>query len=122
MLKKIFILSLLLSSSISFSQNDDEFEYVTSSTSGNLIYVHFEKDNYGTKEFWLKITEPSKSIKSKNGKIIKSGGGYTLEYCKMNCTDKDYSISDLVRYDKNGNPRKTEYYSDEIMKKLSPVQ
>ncbi|HSD06250.1 hypothetical protein [Flavobacterium sp.] len=111
MKKTLFTLLILIISSKTFSQTDDEFQYITSSKSGNELYIHFEKDNYGTKEFWLKITEPIKTIKNKSGKLIKTGGGYTLEYIKMDCAEKEYSSSDAIKYDKNGNPtRRPEYY------------
>lgn len=111
MKKTLFTLLILIISSKTFSQTDDEFQYVTSSKSGNEVYIHFEKDNYGTKEFWLKITEPIKTTKNKRGKLIKTGGGYTLEYIKMDCAEKEYSSSDAIKYDKNGNStRRPEYY------------
>ncbi len=104
----------------SFSQSDDEFQYITSSTSGTEVYVHFEKDNNGTKEFWLKMTEPLKTVKSKNGKIINTGGGYTLEYINMNCNEKDYSSSNALKYDKKGTASQRPEYYDTYDVKIVP--
>ena len=102
MKKILFAFLLLIISNKSFSQSDDEFQYVTKSTDGTEVYIHFEKENYGTKEFWIKWVIPIKSTKNKNGKIIKSGGGHVLEYCKLDCSDKTYSLSDTIKYDRNG--------------------
>jgi hypothetical protein len=104
----------------SFSQSNDEFQYVTSSTSGTEVYVHFEKDNYGTKEFWVKITNPVKFKKGKNGKTFKTGGDYTLEYIKMDCSEKEYSSSNAVKYDKNGNATQRPEYYDTYKEKIIP--
>ncbi|AIN75171.1 hypothetical protein O8E88_000461 [Flavobacterium psychrophilum] len=119
-MKKILFIFLLFISIKSFSQSDDEFQYITSSASGTQVYVHFEKDNYGTKEFWLKMTEPVKSTKGKNGRIIKTGGGYTLEYIKMNCSEKEYSSSNGVQYYKNGNSKHRPEYYDSNDEKIIP--
>lgn len=120
MTKILFTTLLLIISMKSFSQSDDEFQYITSSTSGTEVYVHFEKDNNGTKEFWLKMTEPLKTVKSKNGKIINTGGGYTLEYINMNCNEKDYSSSNALKYDKKGTASQRPEYYDTYDVKIVP--
>jgi hypothetical protein len=120
MKKLLFTLLILTISSKTFSQTDDEFQYVTSSKSGNEVYIHFEKDNHGTKEFWLKMTEPIKTTKNKSGKIIKSGGGYSLEYITMDCSEKEYASSNAVKYDRNGNPTHRPEYYDTHGKKIIP--
>lgn len=120
MKKLLFTLLILTISSKAFSQTDDEFQYVTSSNSGIEVYIHFEKDNYGTKEFWLKMTEPIKTTKNKSGKIIKTGGGYSLEYITMDCSEKEYGSSDAVKYDRNGNPTQRPDYYDTQGEKIIP--
>ncbi|POS00663.1 hypothetical protein Q361_1332 [Flavobacterium croceum DSM 17960] len=120
MKKLLFTILILAISSKTFSQTDDEFQYVTSSKSGNEVYIHFEKDNYGTKEFWLKMTEPIKTTKNKNGKIIKTGGGYSLEYITMDCSEKEYGSSNAVKYDRNGNPTQRPDYYDTHGEKIIP--
>ena len=120
MKKTLFTLLFLIVSCHTFSQSDNDFQYVTSSQSGKEIYIHFEKDNYGTKEFWLKMTEPVKTTKSKSGKIIKTGGGYTIEYIKMNCSEKEFSSSYTTKYDKNGNPTSLSSYYDVHDQKIVP--
>jgi hypothetical protein len=71
-MRQILLTLLLFTISLkSFSQSADEFKYITSSSSGSQVFIHFVKDNYGTKEFWLKFTEPIKTTKSKNGKLSK---------------------------------------------------
>ena len=120
MKKILFTLLILTISSNTFSQTDDEFQYVTSSKSGNQVYIHFEKDNYGTKEFWLKMTEPIKTTKNKSGKIIKTGGGYSLEFITMDCSEKEYGSSNAVKYDRNGNPTQRPDYYDTQGEKIIP--
>jgi hypothetical protein len=119
MKKILFAFLLLIISNKSFSQSDDEFQYVGESVNGDEVYIHFEKENYGTKEFWIKWILPVKSTKNKNGKIIKSGGGYVLEYCKIDCSEKTYSISDTIKYDKNGNVIANNY-SETYQQKVVP--
>jgi hypothetical protein len=101
MKKILFTLLLILISQKSLSQND-EFTYVASATDGTEVYVLYERDNYGTKEFWVKMVKPVKTVKNKKGKFIKSGGGYTLAFFKMDCSTKTYSTSDGVEYNRNG--------------------
>jgi hypothetical protein len=109
-MKKILLtLLFFIVYSKSFSQNDD-FQYVVSAKDGTEVYVLFEKDNYGIKEFWVKMIPPFKNVKNKKGKLIKTGGGYTLEFFKMNCSDKTYSTSDGIKYNQNGDVVQTNYY------------
>ncbi len=101
-MKKIFFtLLFIIICQKSFSQ-DDEFKYVASSRDGTEVYVLFERDSYGTKEFWVKMVAPIKTIKNKKGKLIKTGGGYILTFFKMNCSSKTYSTSDGLEYNKEG--------------------
>ncbi len=103
-MKKILpIILLFIISSKSFSQND-EFQYVTSAKDGTEVYLYFERDNNGTKEFWLKIINPIKTIKNKKGQLIKSGGDSSVQFYKLDCSEKRYSTSDGVIYDRNGAP------------------
>ena len=119
MKKILFAFLFLIISNKSFSQSDDEFQYVTKSENGTEVYIHFEKENYGTKEFWIKWVFPIKSTKNKSGKIIKSGGGYALEYCKLNCSEKVYSLTDTIEYDKNGKVTGNNY-SEKYQEKVVP--
>lgn len=119
-MKKNLLFFLLFVSIKSFSQSDDEFQYVTSSKDGSEIYILFEKDSNGIKEFWIKIMFKEKNSKGKNGKIIKSGGGYMLEYIKMDCSEKEYSSTNAVIYDKNGDSKKRPIYYDSYNEKVIP--
>ncbi|KQB37663.1 surface-adhesin E family protein [Flavobacterium aquidurense] len=117
MKKILFTIFLLVISSKSFSQNDD-FQYVTSAKDGTEVYLYFEKDNYDTKEFWLKIVPPIKTGKNKKGKLIKTGGGSSVQFYKLDCSEKTYSTSDGVIYDRNGEIIEKIYndsYNDKII-------
>lgn len=117
-MKKVLLTILFfIISSKSFSQND-EFQYVVSAKDGTEVYILFEKDNYGIKEFWAKMVLPVKNVKNKKGKLIKIGGGYTLEFFKMNCSDKTYSTSDGIKYNENGDVIQTNYlesYNEKVI-------
>jgi len=117
-MKKIFFLTLfIIIYSKSFSQNE-EFQYVTSTKDGSDVYLYFERDNNGTKEFWLKIINPIKTIKNKKGQLIKSGGDSSVQFYKLDCSEKRYSTSDGVIYDRNGKVSQKIYidsYNDKII-------
>jgi len=117
-MKKILpIILLFIISSKSFSQND-EFQYVASAKDGTEVYLYFERDNNGTKEFWLKIINPIKTIKNKKGQLIKSGGDSSVQFYKLDCSEKRYSTSDGVIYDRNGKVSQKIYidsYNDKII-------
>lgn len=101
MKKVLFTAFLLIVFSKSFSQND-EFQYVTSAKDGTEIYLYFEKGNDDIKEFWLKIINPTKTVKNKKGQLIKTGGDSNVQFYKLDCSEKRYSTSDGVIYDRNG--------------------
>lgn len=116
---KTILLTILffISSSKSFSQNDD-FQYVTSTKDGTGIYLYFEKDNDGIQEFWLKVINPIKTVKNKKGKLIKTGGDSSVQFYKLNCPEKRYSTSDGVIYDRDGKVIQKIYidsYDDKII-------
>ena len=116
-MKKILLIILFIISSKSFSQND-EFQYVTSTKDGTEIYLYFEKDNDGVKEFWLKMINPIKTVKNKKGKLIKTGGDSSVQFYKLNCSEKRYSTSDGVIYDREGKVTQKIYidsYDDKII-------
>jgi hypothetical protein len=100
---KIFItLLIMLSFSKVYSQNE-EFTYVTTSTNGEGYSVLIKKiDEYST-EIWVKKTEPIKSKKNRSGKIIKTGGGYSLTFMSIKCGDSTYDLGESIAYDQNGN-------------------
>jgi len=117
-MKKILLTILLFTFyGESFSQND-EFQYVTSTKDGTEIYLYFEKDNDGIKEFWLKMINPIKTVKNKKGKLIKTGGDSSVQFYKLNCSEKRYSTSDGVIYDREGKVIQKIYinsYDDKII-------
>lgn len=100
-MKKILLILILLFTSKIYSQNND-FVYVTSAKDGTEVYVKQEDEVFNTKHFWIKMTNPVKKVKSKSGKYIKSGGGYTMQFMKLDCSDKTYSTSDGVMYNTSG--------------------
>lgn len=103
-MKTKFLLSILfiLIFNFSFSQSDDDFNYAASDNKGNDYYVYIEKVNYSTKEIWIKKTDPIKTIKNKKGKYVKTGGGYTLSFLIVNCSDKEYDSKQTIKYNKSG--------------------
>jgi len=118
MKKILFTILLFIVYSKSFSQNDD-FQYITSTKDGTEIYLYFEKDNDGTKEFWLKMINPTKTAKNKKGQLIKSGGDSSVQFYKLDCSEKRYSTSDGVIYDRTGKVIQ-KIYSDSYNDKVIP--
>lgn len=117
MKKILYTILLFIVYNKSFSQND-EFQYVTSAKDGTEIYLYFEKDNDGVKEFWLKIINPIKSIKNNKGKLIKTSGDSTVQFYKLDCSEKRYSTSDGVVYNRNGKVIQKIYidsYNDKVI-------
>ena len=100
---KIFLtLLLILSFSKIYSQNE-EFTYVTSSKNGEDYSVLIIKINDYSTELWVKKTEPIISKKNKSGKIIKTGGGYSLTFMTIKCGDSTYDLGESIAYDQNEN-------------------
>jgi len=102
-IKLFFNLVFLLIFSLSFSQSDEDFEYAAKDVNGSEYYVYIEKVNYSTKDVWIKVTKPLKTIKNKKGKYVKTGGGYTLTFMTINCDERKFDIMESHTYDKNGN-------------------
>jgi hypothetical protein len=101
----------------SFSQSD-EFQYITSTKDGSEVYLYFERDHEGNKEFWLKVINPTKTVKNKKGQLIKTGGDSSIQFYKLDCSEKRYSTSDGVIYDRNGKVIQkiyTDSYDDKII-------
>ena len=77
-MKKALIILCLFFATISYSQNEDGFEYIGDSDDGTQYFVKIEKINTDSKDTWLKWIEPTKTVKNKNGKYVKIAGDYTL--------------------------------------------
>ncbi|MCA1919044.1 MAG: hypothetical protein LDL38_06565, partial [Flavobacterium piscis] len=61
---------------------------------------------------------PIKTIKNKKGQLIKSGGDSSVQFYKLDCSEKRYSTSDGVIYDRNGKVSQKIYidsYNDKII-------
>ena len=95
----IFIITFNL---LSFAQSDEEFIYSTSDVQGSKYYIYIENKESGNDKVWIKRLDPEKTIKNKNGKIIKIGGGSTLNFVKINCSDKEYDQIEKIVYSKSG--------------------
>lgn len=106
-----FSVFFLLLSHLSFSQSDEDFSYATSSKDGIDYFVYIEKTEYdGSKSIWVKSTKPIKTIKNKKGKTVKTGGGKTLTFMKIDCSERTFDILETIEYDKSGNVVKS--YND----------
>lgn len=51
---------------------------------------------------WIKFQYPSKRVKGKNGKYITIGGKQNLQLWKASCYDREYDITSVISYDRNG--------------------
>ncbi len=80
MIKNLYILlSILLFVNVSYSQSNEDFNYVTTSIDGVEFYVYIEKDTDYTKEIWVKGLTPTKTIKNKKGKYVTVGGAISSD-------------------------------------------
>ena len=102
MAKFFFFSIFLLMSNYGFSQSDNDFLYARSDTKGGDYYVYIEKAEYGSKEIWIKKTEPLKTVKNKKGKYVKTGGGHTLQFVIIDCSNRKYDVKQRITYDKSG--------------------
>lgn len=102
-MKKALIILCLFFATISYSQNEDGFEYIGDSDDGTQYFVKIEKINTDSKDTWLKWIEPTKTVKNKNGKYVKIAGDYTLMAIKFYCENRIYVSTDCYVYDSNGN-------------------
>lgn len=102
---KLFITFIFfLITNYSFSQSDEDFQLASVATDGTEYYVYVEKTAYdGTKEIWVRSTKAIKSIKNKKGKIVKTGGEKTLTFMKIDCTEREYDVIEIVIYNRQGN-------------------
>lgn len=114
---KLFLFFSLIFISTSVYSQDDQFIHVTTANDGSKVFVKYEGKVYDSKQFWLKMNNPSKTIKNKNGKLIKSGGGYLMRFFELNCSTKTYSASDGVEYNNSGKVVKKLYdiYNDRVI-------
>lgn len=117
--KLFFSFLFLYFANLSFSQTDEDFILAASAKDGSEYYVYIEKVNYDSKDIWVKNPIPVKSVKNKKGKLIKSGGGYTLAFMKVNCSDREYDLIQTIAYDKNGNVKEN-YENDSYGNKVIP--
>lgn len=102
-MKKLLLIILLIPF-LGLSQ--EGFEYAITGN-GVDYYVKIESDvdnNMGMyTDFWLKYDNPAKKLKTKSGKYVTSGGGYTLAYMTIYCSGKSHKTNNIIKYNKNGN-------------------
>lgn len=101
-MKNTILILLLFLSFVTFSQNETDWKYIANAKDGSEIYVKIENISSYRREAWVKMTNPVVSKKSKNGKIIKTGGGYMLAFWSINCEDKTFSLSNRITYNSSG--------------------
>ena len=93
---------MLLISVSSYAQ--DGFQYATT---GNGVDYYYRIENSGLlgmyKEIWLKYDKPTKKVKTKSGKYVTRGGGYTMAFMEIGCSSKTHQTKNIINYDKNGN-------------------
>lgn len=102
MKKIVFSLILLLVSFSSFSQDDEGYKVIAISKEGDIYSVYIEKSEGDITKFWLKVATPIKTIEGENGKTIIKGGDKMIHFVIMDCSEKTYSTSDYVYYDRFG--------------------
>ena len=95
-----FIFTLF--SNYSYSQSDENFVYIGSNTENFKHYVYKEKVNSLSIDAWIKTIEPTKTVKNKKGKYVKTGGRYSLTFVSMNCSTREYDITQEVTYNIDG--------------------
>ena len=111
-MKNNYLAICLLIFTSMFAQEETGWKYIGNAKDGSDLYVKMESLDSYTKEAWVKMTNPVTSKKTKSGKTIKSGGGYSLGYWKVKCEDKTYGISSRMKYSSKGNviSQGEEYY------------
>ena len=120
-MKNNYLAICLLIFTSMFAQENNEWKYIANAQDGSEIYVKMESTNSYLKEAWVKMTNPVKSNKTKTGKIIKSGGGYSLGYWKVNCEEKTFSLSSRMTYSSKGNViSQGEEYNDPRDERIIP--
>ena len=80
------------------------FQYAVTGN-GVDYYYRIENDIMGiSKQIWLKYDRRSKKVKTKSGKYITKGGGFTMAYMEIGCSSKTHQTNNIINYDNNGNP------------------
>lgn len=103
-MKKILIILILFASKSAFCQTaENSFIYVGKDKEGIEYYVLKEKDNLSTISIWIKKINPIKTIKAKNGKYKKIGGGWDLFFNEIDCNEREIFIHEINTFDANGN-------------------
>ncbi|WP_332025089.1 surface-adhesin E family protein [Kaistella sp.] len=51
---------------------------------------------------WVKWQYPTKRVKAKSGKYITTGGKQVLQLWKASCYEREYDITSVISYDRNG--------------------
>lgn len=51
---------------------------------------------------WVKWQYPTKKVKAKSGKYITTGGKQVLQLWKASCYEREYDITSVISYDRNG--------------------
>ncbi|MBW8359593.1 MAG: hypothetical protein K0M63_07310 [Weeksellaceae bacterium] len=102
MKKLIFFFSVMLSMTTIKAQ--EGFQYAVTGN-GVDYYYRIENDIMGiSKQIWLKYDRPSKKVKTKSGKYVTKGGGFTMAYMEIGCSSKTHQTNNIINYDNNGNP------------------
>lgn len=111
-MKKILTLIMFIFINFIYCQNSNEFTYIITAKNGKKYYSRFEKETINSKEYWMKVTNPIKKTKNKNGKTIVTGGGYELVYLSIDCENKTYSTLSSFRYNNNDEIIAENIYND----------
>lgn len=101
-MRKLILAITLIISTFAFAQDETGWKYIGDTNDGSEIYVKIESIDTYLKEAWVKMTNPVISKKNKVGKIIKSGGGYSIGYWAVKCEDKTFSLSSRMKYNSKG--------------------
>ena len=107
MKKTLLTFFILLNINFSFSQEEDGFTFFGINEEKAEYYYFIEKSDiisYNNKyiKVWIKTVFPLKTVKNKNGKYVKTGGGEIKCLISFICGESTYDMIFAIDYDKNG--------------------
>lgn len=120
-LKTKLLLLFLFFSSFIYAQENMNWKYLGDTNDGSEIYMKIENNDSYQKHAWIKTKKAFSSKKNKKDKIIKIGGGSTIGYWIVNCSEKTYSITNRISYNSKGTViSESDQYNDPSDERVIP--